>query len=1002
MKRYVLFFLFLFAFSQYIYSQTIPASVKWPLTDSTKGGTGYKPVVSGLLNASNETFVNTDMNGFTGYNSSQRVRIKGNTWPGGLTNQIDSVYIQFSVTPKSNINFIIKNFSVQLGSNSTNTMRANIWYSTDPAFISKTQLTFNTGISGNYLKRDSLVTYNFPLDLKISDNETFYVRIYPWHENASQSTGKYMLVQNVEISGEMEALPTPVKVVWPQYSDELPVTTGPVLANNPFYSSMKLYQYTSLPLNSTSGPQTKVAAIQTSIKTWNAEPKPVDSMYMQYTVKPKKGGTLFLDSGFVYIGGWYSNTIYATIFGSKDSSFSKKTTLVPDFNLVGNYLAPVSWKFNDTILPGEEYYIRIYPHNSQAQGWAKLVAICSLSVYGKVSGVTSDPPVLTTAPVTDISTTFATSGGNISSDGGSNVTARGVCYNTIGSPTINDLKTNDGTGTGSFVSYLKNLNKGTKYYIRAYATNDAGTSYGEEISFTTLDSISVPTVITKTTSNLLAKSVSISGEVTAWGGDTVKLRGICWSSTKTEPTINDNKTENGSGLGSFTGILYPLEPNTKYYARAYAQNSKGIGYGEIITFNTPSLSAPITKVVSKDGTGDYSSVQAAFNDVPDYYNGTYTILIKKGTYKEKLLLPASKVNVILKGEDKNNTILTYDDYAGKAGGTSNSYSVAIDASDFIAYNLTFQNTVKNDGSFSDQQGVALRVNGDRMAFYNCNLKGYQDTYYTWGGSGTGRVYMKNCYIEGSVDFIFGRDVVVFDSCRLHVNRDGGTITAASTDATSKFGYVFRNCVITADSVGFDGKVISKIFLGRPWQSAPRTVFMFCSEPSVLDPAGWQTWNVTPGLYAEYKCIGSGFSPSTRISIGKQLSDNEASEYTLKNIFSKNTHPNFGYDWLPDTTLKIVNVNSYQEIIPTEFELKQNYPNPFNPTTKIVYSIPKSSKVILKVYNMLGQEVSTLVNDYKNAGKYEIEFNANNLSTGVYFYKIQADNFTKCMKMVLLK
>ena len=173
----------------------------------------------------------------------------------------------------------------------------------------------------------------------------------------------------------------------------------------------------------------------------------------------------------------------------------------------------------------------------------------------------------------------------------------------------------------------------------------------------------------------------------------------------------------------------------------------------------------------QDGSGDYTTVQAAFNAVPDSYTGPYTIFVKKGTYKEKLLLGSKKVNVILKGEDRDNTILTYDDYAGIAGGTSGSQSVGIDAADFIAVNITFQNTVKNDQTVANQQAVALRSNGDRQAFYNCKLLGYQDTYYCWGGSGAGRVYMKNCYIEGSVDFIFGRDIVLFDNCELHVNRN---------------------------------------------------------------------------------------------------------------------------------------------------------------------------------------------------------------------------------------
>ena len=372
-----------------------------------------------------------------------------------------------------------------------------------------------------------------------------------------------------------------------------------------------------------------------------------------------------------------------------------------------------------------------------------------------------------------------------------------MVWDTLTSPTTAKNKTMNGTGSGAFVSQVTGLTPGVKYYLRAYATNDAGTAYGNEFTFSTLDSQMVPTVTTTAASKILVKTAQSGGNVIAWGGDTVKVRGVCWS-TSGNPTIVDSKTENGNGLGSYTSILYPLEANTTYYVRAYATNSKGTGYGEVDTFKTQMPAPPITKTVAQDGSGDYSTVQAAFDNVPDNYTGQYTIFVKNGIYKEKLLLSSNKANVVLRGEDRDKTILTYDDYANIAGGTSGSYSVGIDAADFTAVDITFQNTVKNDQSAPNQQAVALRSNGDRQAFYNCKLLGYQDTYYAWGGSGAGRVYMKNCYVEGSVDFIFGRDIVLFDSCELHVNRNQCSLTAASTDADSKFGLVFKDCIISYD------------------------------------------------------------------------------------------------------------------------------------------------------------------------------------------------------------
>jgi len=336
-----------------------------------------------------------------------------------------------------------------------------------------------------------------------------------------------------------------------------------------------------------------------------------------------------------------------------------------------------------------------------------------------------------------------------------------------------------------------------------------------------------------------------------------------------------------------------------------------------------------------------------------------------------------------------------------------SYSVAIDADDFVAMNLTFCNTVKNDGTFSDQQAVALRVNGDRQVYYNCKLLGYQDTYYTWGARGnrvTGRVYMLNCYIEGSVDFIFGRNIAVFDSCHLNVNRNAGTITAASTEAESKFGYVFRDCIITADSIGFNELPITNIYLGRPWAAAPRTVFIRSEEPEVLNPGGWLEWNVVPALYAEYQCSGPGANPSSRIAISRQLSDDEALEYTLENIFARTSYPTLAYDWVPvkpEVNLPWVAIRSDIKT-PTVFSLSQNYPNPFNPTTTIRYGLAQPCKVNLSIYDLLGKKILTMVNSYQPAGYYSVTLDARQLASGMYFYRIETEQFRQTRKMLLLK
>lgn len=615
---------------------------------------------------------------------------------------------------------------------------------------------------------------------------------------------------------------------------------------------------------------------------------------------------------------------------------------------------------------------------------------------------TADVPSIATYNPESVSTTFATAGGNVTDDGGFEISERGLVWSTSENPTVEDQKETSEGGIGSFKIKMTGLEAGTEYYFRAFATNESGTAYGREVYFKTLEEITPPEVSTGDVTGVMAVSAETSGDITGWGGDSVGVRGIVWNMTGS-PTIDDSKIESGKGLGEFVATLYPLNPDTRYYVRAFATNGEGTGYGNTRIFKTQVLAPDVTMVVAKDGTGDYSSVQDAFDDIPNNYTGVHTVYVKKGEYYEKLSLDEEKMNVKLVGEDRDSTILTYDDYAGIAGGTSQSYSVAINADDFVAENITFQNTVPNDKSFSDQQAVALVTNGDRQAYYNVNILGYQDTYYARGSNGTGRVYFKNSYIEGSVDFIFGRNIVVFDSTEIHINRNGGTLTAAATEPESKFGFVFRDNVISADSIGFDGDPITSFHLGRPWQQAPRTVFLNTYYPESLDPEGWLAWNVEPALYGEYNCSGPGcVDLESRPDFATQLSDEEAEKYTLENIFSRESNPNFGRDWMPTSDLSVVSIDEPLKEIPQNFKLKQNYPNPFNPSTTIAYSLPKSAHVKITVYNMLGKQVGILVNQPRKAGDHMVKFNASNLASGVYLYRLEADGAFKTNKMILIK
>ncbi|MFA5816806.1 MAG: FISUMP domain-containing protein, partial [Bacteroidales bacterium] len=240
--------------------------------------------------------------------------------------------------------------------------------------------------------------------------------------------------------------------------------------------------------------------------------------------------------------------------------------------------------------PGTPYYVRAYAVNSAGTAYGNQVSF--------TTAYEITLPTITTSFITSITSTTASGGGNITSDGYATVTARGICWSTSQNPTTSDAKTSNGSGTGSFTSNLIGLIPNTTYYVRAYATNTAGTAYGEPVSFKTDPGL--PTVISATITQVAETTASGGGNVMSDGNAPVTARGMCWS-TSQNPTITNSKTTDGAGLGVFTSSLTGLSPNTPYYVRAYATNSAGTAYGNQVTFNTvPVITLPmvITSIIT--------------------------------------------------------------------------------------------------------------------------------------------------------------------------------------------------------------------------------------------------------------------------------------------------------------------------------------------------------------------------------------------------------------------
>lgn len=285
---------------------------------------------------------------------------------------------------------------------------------------------------------------------------------------------------------------------------------------------------------------------------------------------------------------------------------------------------------------------------------------------------------------------------------------------------------------------------------------------------------------------------------------------------------------------------------------------------------------PRELVVAQDGTGDYTTIAEALEAVRAFMDFDVKIYIKKGIYKEKLVVPSWVQHIELIGEDVQNTIITHADHANMNHmGTFRTYTVKVEGNYITFRNITIENNAPRLG-----QAVALHTEGDCLRFINCRFLGNQDTVYT-GVEGT-RLYFENCYIEGTTDFIFGPSTAWFEGCTIH-SKANSYITAASTPKDIEYGYIFNKCKLTA-TAGVD-----KVYLGRPWRPYAYTIFMNCELGKHIVGAGWDNWrdakNEKTARYAEYHNSGEGAKVDNRVKWAKQLSDKEAEKITTVNCYN---------------------------------------------------------------------------------------------------------------------
>ncbi|PON99512.1 Pectinesterase, Tyr active site [Trema orientale] len=297
------------------------------------------------------------------------------------------------------------------------------------------------------------------------------------------------------------------------------------------------------------------------------------------------------------------------------------------------------------------------------------------------------------------------------------------------------------------------------------------------------------------------------------------------------------------------------------------------------------------KVNQNPRLGAFTSVQKAISSLPVANDCRVVISLASGIYREKVEIPRTMAYITLEGAGVDNTIIEWDDTADRLGqsgqplGTFGSATFAVNSPYFIAKNVTFKNKAPSPPSGAlGKQAVALRISADTAAFISCKFIGTQDTLYDH----IGRHYFENCYIEGSVDFIFGNGLSLYKDCRLHAttNKCGALTAQKRENMLQETGFSFVNCKVTGSGA---------LYLGRAWGAFSRVVFAYTYMDNIVNPRGWYDWgdrnrDMTV-FYGQYKCTGPGAEYGGRVPWSRELTPQEAEPFISVDFIN-------GYEWLP--------------------------------------------------------------------------------------------------------
>ena len=749
------------------------------------------------------------------------------------------------------------------------------------------------------------------------------------------------------------------------------------------------------------------------------------------------------------------------------------------------------------------YHVRAFATNAVTTSYGSEVTFTTNGIA----------PTVTTQAVSSINSITATGNGNITDLGVPNPTQFGVVWSTATNPTIALLtKTAQGaaSATGAFTSNITGLSANTKYYLKAYATNSAGTSYGSEVEFTTKGI--VPTVTTQAVNNITSLTATGNGNITDLGVPNPQQYGVVWS-TSTNPLVSlTTKTEQGAAAatGAFTSDITGLSASTTYYIKAYATNSEGTSYGEEKTFTTKAIAPTIQAnkikftdvrrnqftiswkngngakraVFMKEGTGPgaitnptdlntyladtswiVKGTQLGLSGYYCIFNGTDTLVSVTGLLANtKYCIQVFEYNGVV-GDEKYLT--STDIHNPDTAMTTTAAPVALDATQISSTGFTanwqapagaagYVLDVATDSLFTSfVAGYDSLIIGNVTKYDVTSLAASTRYYYRVRAINPGGVSLKSNYIEvvtnkqvkatentvTSSSFVitwetilhaynyfldystanwFAKPVAGIGGDKVNNEQNGNAeanMTNGSNYITIEVGnsnsyilngltpgtnYYYR--VRAADSAGF---IISISDIEDAQTAAP---ISNTGTYAITYPDGKTRWLAGLYKYIEWKKTGGNVVGALQI----EYSTDGGAKWN-----KVNSAPIAGiarYSWLvpnvnsKNCLLRLVNYYTQRvyDVMEEPFEIyigsaaARNYPNPFNPTTKVFFRMEKKGAVSLKVYDCLGQEVAVLVDKELEAGAHEFEFNAGKLTSGVYFYNLKVNGNSETHKMILMK